>query len=160
MATYMKKSIAVINGPNINITGKREKKYYGSETWDEIQRKLEKLGIKLDCRLLFFQSNVEGEIINFIQQYGDEIDGVLINPASLSGYGYGVLDALMAIGVPYVEVHMSNIFAREKWHQRSIFVGNAVGRVIGFRGYSYELGLMALNETINEKRKGDLYEEK
>lgn len=148
----MDKIVAVINGPNINITGRREKEHYGIEPWENIQLKLEELGKKLGCRMLFFQSNIEGEIINFIQQYGDKISGVVINPASLTGYGYGILDALNAVCVPYIEVHMSNIFAREEWHQKSIFVSKALGRIIGFQGYSYELGLMALNKNLDEDK--------
>lgn len=148
------KVIGVINGPNINLTGIREKDIYGSEDWESIQKMLMVWEEKQDgeIELVFYQSNIEGEIIDFIQKNIYIFDGILINPASLSGYGYGVLDALTAIEVPFVEVHMSNIFAREKWHQKSIFVEKAIGRIIGFGGYGYLLGVMALRNYLFEKK--------
>lgn len=142
------KVIAVINGPNINLTGIREKAFYGCETWNSIEKRIEDLGYSKGITTIFFQSNSEGSIIDFIQEYLDEIDGIVINPAALTGYGYGILDAIMSVHIPYVEVHMSNIFAREEWHHKSIFVSNAVGRVIGFGGFSYELALLAILDYL------------
>lgn len=100
----------------------------------------------------FFQSNHEGAIIDFIQNHLTFLDGIVVNPASLSGTGYGILDALLAVNIPYVEVHLSNIYSREEWHQKSIFASKAVGQIVGFKGFGYELGLMALHNFIRLTR--------
>jgi len=146
-----RKRIAVINGPNINMLGNREVRIYGTESWNSIEKKVEAIGKQINAELIFYQSNYEGDIVNFIQQNIDKLSGVVINPAALSKTGYSILDALNAQGTPYVEVHLSNIVARGGWHSESIFTENAVGFIMGLKGYVYELGLLAINHYLEEK---------
>lgn len=145
-----KPSIAVINGPNLNLLGVREPEVYGSETWQDIERRLRKLEKLLQVELLVFQSNHEGAMIDFIQNNLNLLDGVLLNPAALTNRGYGILDALQSIGIPFIEVHLSNLYSREQWHQESLFAPYAIGQIVGFKGYGYELGLMAIARFIQE----------
>lgn len=145
-------NIAVINGPNINILGVREPSYYGRETWSTIELQLNKLGVELGVKLIFLQSNHEGVIVDFIQENLNSIDGIVLNPAAYTKTGYAILDAIASVDIPFVEVHLSNIFARGGWHAESIFANHAVGHVIGFKGFVYDLGLRAINDYI--KRRG------
>jgi len=148
-----KKKIAIINGPNINILGKREPSVYGVVDWNSIENKVKALGQQLNVELLFCQSNHEGEIVDFIQKNMNELSGVVINPAALSKTGYSILDAINALIIPYVEVHLSNIISRGGWHSESIFTETAVGFIMGFRGYVYELGLQSINHYLEENKK-------
>ena len=145
-----KNKIAIINGPNINILGKREPTVYGIEDWDSIENKVKALGQQIQVELLFCQSNHEGDIVDFIQENMDELSGVIINPAALSKMGYSILDALNALPMPYIEVHLSNIVSRGGWHSESIFTETAVGFIMGFKGYVYELGLQSINHYLGE----------
>lgn len=147
-----KKKIAIINGPNINILGKREPSVYGIDDWSSIEKKVEAVGQKIHAELLFYQSNHEGDIVNFIQQNMDELSGVVINPAALSKTGFSILDALNALPIPYVEVHLSNIVSRGGWHSESIFTETAVGFIMGLKGYVYELGLQSINHYLEENQ--------
>lgn len=141
--------IAVINGANINLLGMREPQFYGNKTLHEIEKELEKIGqSELNVNLVFFQSNHEGEIVDFIQERYSELDGIIINPAAFSKTGYSILEAIIATKLPFVEVHLSNIFARGGWHGESIFLGSAVGQVVGFQDQVYELGLRALQYIL------------
>lgn len=150
------RKIAVINGPNINILGKREPDIYGVVTLDKIEDDLRKLGSSLGIDMVFYQSNHEGNIVDFIQENMDEIDGVVINPAAFTKAGYSILDALTAIDLPYVEIHISNIFARGGWHADSIFSPNAVGMICGMRDYGYSLGVLAIyNYLTNNVKEGE-----
>jgi 3-dehydroquinate dehydratase II len=146
-------TIAIINGPNINILGIREPDIYGNETWDNIEEHLKDLGVELGVRLIFFQSNHEGFIVDFLHENLKTITGVVINPAAYTKTGYAILDALTSIDIPFVEVHLSNIFERGGWHAESIFADKAVGHVIGFKGFVYDLGLRAVIDFINRKSK-------
>lgn len=141
-------TIAIINGPNINILGNREPDVYGNESWNDIERRLKEIGIQLSIRLIFFQSNYEGDIVNFLQKNMSRINGIVMNPAAFTKIGYSILDVLTAINIPFVEVHLSNIFKRGGWHSESIFADKAVGHVIGFKGLVYELGLKAIYNEI------------
>ena len=147
-----KKKIAIINGPNINILSHRECSIYGIEDWKSIENKVKAIGQQICAELLFYQSNHEGDIVDFIQQNMDELSGIVINPAALSKTGYSVLDALNALPTPYVEVHLSNIVSRGGWHAESIFTDTAVGFLMGLKGYVYELGLQAINKYVEEKQ--------
>ena len=144
-----KKKIAIINGPNINILGKREPSVYGIEDWGSIENKVKALGQQIQAELLFYQSNHEGDIVDFIQENMDKLSGVVINPAALTKTGYSILDALNALPIPYVEVHLSNIVSRGGWHSESIFTETAVGFIMGLKGYVYELGLQSINHYLN-----------
>lgn len=151
-----KKRIAVINGPNINMLGNREVRIYGTESWNSIEEKVKAIGKQINAELIFYQSNYEGDIVNFIQQNIDNLSGVVINPAALSKTGYSILDALNAQGTPYVEVHLSNIVSRGGWHSESIFTETAIGFIMGLKGYVYELGILAINHYLEENKDGKI----
>jgi len=140
--------ILVINGPNLNMLGKREVKHYGTDTLESIERALIEKGEALGCELVFFQSNHEGSIIDFLQENTKGTDGILINPGALTHYGYSLHDALVDSGLPVVEVHLSDIHAREKWRQISVISDVAIKQISGLKTQSYLLGLEALVEHI------------
>lgn len=144
MQVREREKIAIINGPNINILGIREPSVYGNVTWDDIELKLKQQAEELGVDLIFFQSNHEGEIVDFIQENLNDMDGVVINPAAFTKCGYSILDALTAIDLPFVEVHLSNINARGGWHADTIFAPAAIGHINGFQGDVYRLGLDGL----------------
>lgn len=152
----MRKKIAIINGPNINILGKREPFVYGSEDWISIEHKVEKLGRKINTELLFYQSNYEGDVVGFIQNNMYELSGAVINPAAFTKTGYSILDAFNALPIPYVEVHLSNIVSRGGWHSESIFTETAVGFIMGLKGYVYELGLLSIHHYLEEYQNGEI----
>lgn len=141
-------NIGVINGPNINLLGIREPKAYGNEKWDDIEQRVRSLAKEINADVRFYQSNHEGAIVDFIQNNINIFDGVIINPAAYTKTGYAILDALTAVNTPYIEVHLSNIFFRGGWHAESIFSSNAVGQIIGFKGFGYELAFRAISNHI------------
>lgn len=145
-----KLSIQVVHGPNLNLLGSRETSVYGKTTLDSINAVLEKQANAENAVLDFFQSNHEGEIIDCLQRAAKS-DGVLINPAALTHTSVGLRDALLAIAKPLVEVHLSNVFAREEFRHHSYISGIAVGVVTGFGAQSYELGLKALISHLRKK---------
>ncbi|MBA7660062.1 3-dehydroquinate dehydratase [subsurface metagenome] len=145
--------ILVINGPNLNMLGRRDAEHYGSDTLPAIERALTEKSQSLGCELVFFQSNHEGAIIDFIQEKTDEADGILINPAALTHYGYSLHDALVDAGLPVVEVHLSDIRNREEWRQISVIADLAIKQISGLKRQSYILGLEALVEHINSGKK-------
>ena len=140
--------ILVINGPNLNMLGKREPEHYGGQTLESIENTLSQKAPELGCELTFFQSNHEGEIIDFIQKEAPSASGILINPGALTHYGYSLRDALADSGLPVVEVHLSNIYNREHWRRHSIIAGVSIGQIAGFKTDSYNLGLVALTNYI------------
>ena len=137
-------SVFVLHGPNLNTLGNREPDIYGSVTLDAINADLqafaEKRGVELEC----FQSNHEGALVDRIQDAPSWADGILINPAGLTHTSVSLRDALAATGLPVVEVHLSNVFAREAFRHHSYVSGVARGVVCGFGPTSYRLGLEAL----------------
>jgi len=142
--------ILIINGPNLNLLGTREPAMYGERTLSEINKSLQKKFP--DVEFEFFQSNVEGEIINKLHSTLDnQYDGILINPGAYTHYSYAIRDAIAAIKIPVVEVHLSNIHAREEFRQRSIIAPVCVGQIAGFGEVSYMLGVMALLEHQKPK---------
>jgi 3-dehydroquinate dehydratase-2 len=142
------KNIAVINGPNLNILGLREKDIYGTTSLDDIRKNLEKT-FKGRCRLAFFQSNGEGELVETIQaQYG-KVDGILINAGAYTHTSVAIRDALLAVGLPFVEVHLSNIFAREEFRHKSTLADKAAGVICGFGPVGYEMAVQGLLNILS-----------
>lgn len=146
--------ILVINGPNLNSLGKRDKKQYGIITLDEINNKLTDIAKKQHVILDFFQSNHEGELIDFIQEHAGSADGILINPAALTHYGYSLRDALVDTNLPIVEVHLSDITKRESFRKIDILDGIVIDRVMGLKEKSYEAGLEKLIQHIKDTSDG------
>jgi 3-dehydroquinate dehydratase-2 len=136
--------ILVLHGPNLNTLGTREPAVYGTETLGAINAALGDLAKERGGEVEFFQSNHEGELIDRIQTAPANASGILINPAGLTHSSVSLRDALAATGLPVVEVHLSNVFAREEFRRHSFVSGIAVGVVSGFGAASYRLGLEAL----------------
>ena len=145
--------ILVINGPNLNLLGRREAQHYGSDTLPAIGRALNEKAKALRCELTFFQSNHEGALIDFIQAQSEGADGILINPGALTHYGYSLHDALTDAELPVVEVHLSDIKSREKWRRVSVIEDVAIKQISGLKKQSYTLGLEALVKHIKRKQK-------
>ena len=147
--------IIVINGPNLNMLGKREPEIYGSLTLEDIESFLASRAEVADgdVNLSFFQSNSEGEIVTAIQDARGKFDGLIINPAAYTHTSVAIRDAVLSAGLPVVEVHLSNIDRREDFRQKSFVSGVSVGVVSGFGAESYYLGLLGLVEHLREKQK-------
>jgi 3-dehydroquinate dehydratase-2 len=145
--------ILVINGPNLNMLGRRDKKHYGSDTLEAIERKLNEKAKSLGCQISFFQSNHEGAIIDFIQEKTDGADGILINPGALTHYGYSLHDALADAGLPVVEVHLSDISNREEWRKISVISDIVIKQISGLKTESYLAGLETLAGHIRSQQK-------
>lgn len=134
--------ILVLNGPNLNLLGKREPDIYGKEDFETFFDSLKKKYPKVN--LHYFQSNIEGEIINKIQEVGFHYDGIILNAAAYTHTSIGIGDAIKAITTPVVEVHISNTFSRESYRHQSYIAPNAAGIIVGFGLKSYELALLSL----------------
>ena len=136
--------LLLINGPNLNLVGKREPSIYGTQTLKEIQEDLLILARELDVKLKFFQSNSEGEIIDCIQKSVGSIDGILINAGAYTHTSIALRDALLGVSIPFVEIHLSNIYAREEFRHKSFLSDKALGLVCGFGVNSYQLALKGI----------------
>ena len=136
--------VAVVNGPNLNMLGVREPQIYGSETLDEIERRLRDVGDELGCTLTFFQSNCEGDLVTAVQRLRGEADGVIINAGAYSHSSLALRDALAAVAIPYIEVHISNVHGRERERRRLVLADRALGVVCGLGSYGYEAALRSL----------------
>jgi 3-dehydroquinate dehydratase-2 len=142
--------IAVISGPNLNMLGKREPRLYGTITLEEIQRELDEYARGNNAALEFHQSNSEGTIIDFIHRSADS-DGIVINPGAYTHTSIAIRDAISAVGLPAVEVHLSNIHNREEFRSRSYIAPVCIGQITGFGARSYMLGLQAIIEYLNRR---------
>ncbi|HOT43746.1 MAG TPA: type II 3-dehydroquinate dehydratase [Spirochaetota bacterium] len=147
-----KTKLVVISGPNLNLLGTREPDIYGSRTLDDMKKQMLDHAKTAGCELDFFQSNTEGEIINYIHEHRDA-DGMVINPAAFTHTSIAIRDAIAAVRVPAVEVHLSNIHAREEFRRVSHIAPVCVGQISGFGIHSYLLGLSALVAYLNEHDK-------
>jgi len=141
----MTAKILVINGPNLNNLGKRDSSLYGTKTLSDIESDISDRASELGIDVQFFQSNHEGSIVDFIQEASGDASGVIINAGALTQVGYSILDALLDSQLPFIEVHLSNIHAREEFRQKSVFASKAVGQMAGFgpSGYLYALDHLA-----------------
>ena len=141
--------IIVIHGPNLNLLGRREQNIYDSITLDEINEMIKKFSKKNNTEVAILQSNSEGEIIDFIHQ-NETADGLIINPAAYTHTSVAIRDAIKAVNRPAVEVHLSNIHAREEFRSNSFIAPVCIGQICGFGPYSYVLGILALVEHIRK----------
>jgi 3-dehydroquinate dehydratase-2 len=135
------KKVLIINGPNLNLLGKRETEIYDIKSFDEIYDELKEFAEKNDIDLSYFQSNQEGKIIDKIHESIDKIDYIVINAGALTHYSYSLLDAIKASNIPTIEVHISNIFAREHWRKESVISPAVKGIISGLGTGVYMLAL-------------------
>jgi 3-dehydroquinate dehydratase-2 len=141
--------LIIIHGPNLNLLGKREVELYGDRTLEEVNSTLKSQAAELGTETVFFQSNSEGDLIDFIQKESPEADGIIINPGALTHYGLSLRDALSDSRLPIIEVHLSNIYAREEFRHKSVVAPIARGQItgLGWRGY-----IAALRTMVAELR--------
>lgn len=140
----MRKNILVIQGPNINLTGEREKSIYGNDSYDAICQFIRECAESVGLVCDIFQSNHEGAIIDMIQEARNTSDGIIINPGAFTHYSYAIRDALASIKLPCIEVHMSNIHSREEFRRISVTAPVCVGQIAGFGRHGYELAIHAM----------------
>lgn len=153
MSTDNNKNILLLNGPNLNLLGTREPGIYGAETLADIENRLIQQANDAGAHLVAFQSNAEGELVNLIQQAArEDVDFIIINPAAYTHTSVAMRDALAAVGIPFIEVHLSNVFAREPFRHHSYFTDIAVGIISGLGAKGYELALAyALSQPATRK---------
>jgi len=140
--------ILVVNGPNLNLLGKREPEVYGTETLDELNGKLADMAKELRVEVSFFQSNSESDIIDYLHTEGFDADGLIINPGALTHYSYALRDAIAAVNIEAIEVHMSNIYAREEFRHKSVIAPVCTGHLVGFGFYWYAMALSYFADTL------------
>lgn len=145
-------NILVINGPNLNTLGTREPAIYGTVTLAQIVATLQKRGEQLDASVESFQSNHEGALIDWLQQKGERADGIIINPGAFTHYSIALRDALAAVKAPIVEVHLSNIYAREEFRHHSLIAPISKGHIVGMGWRGYLLAFEGLVELIREQQ--------
>lgn len=143
--------IGIINGPNLNMLGKRDQKIYGNLTLEEMNHKIESFAKKEDIELTIKQSNSEGEIIDSIQHFSSQVDGLIINPAAYTHYSYAIADALKDCPIPTIEVHLSDIFSREDFRRKSVTASACTEQIAGFGYQSYILAIYALQDLLKKK---------
>lgn len=138
------KKVLIINGPNLNLLGTREKDVYGCETLESINAKVSEYANKLGIEVEFFQSNHEGYIIDMIHDSKERFDSIIINPGAYTHYSIAIRDAVKAVQIPTIEVHLSNIHSREEFRSKSVIAPVCVGQISGFGSHSYILALTAV----------------
>ncbi|HHY91740.1 MAG TPA: type II 3-dehydroquinate dehydratase [Firmicutes bacterium] len=142
--------ILVVNGPNLNLLGEREPGIYGGTAWPDIAAELEAEGARLGFQVECFQSNHEGALIDTLQAARHRVAGVIINPAGLGHYSIALRDTLAALTIPVIEVHLSNIYAREGFRHGTVTAAVVRGQICGFGKYGYTLALHALRSILAE----------
>ncbi len=144
--------ILVINGPNLNILGKRERDIYGDVKLDNINEKLKTMAAKEGAAVEFYQSNYEGKIVECIQKAMEKFDVLIINPAAFTHTSIAIRDAILAADIPTIEVHLTNIYTREEFRQKSYVAPVAIGQISGFGENSYYLAMRAALEMGKKKK--------
>ena len=144
--------IAVLNGPNLNLLGAREPAVYGTETLDDVERRLRAVGDELGATVEFAQRNGEGDLIDVIHGLRGRADGAIVNAGAYSHTSLAIRDALTGVAIPFVEIHVSNVYAREPERRQSMLAAAAVGVVCGFGTYGYELALRGLVARLQRAR--------
>ena len=142
--------VLVLNGPNLNLLGKREPEVYGSGTLAEIEAQVRELGAAWKCEVVFAQSNHEGALIDLLHAAMEDTDAVVFNPGAYTHTSYALRDAVSSIGLPVVEVHMSNVSARESFRRTSVIAPACAGQISGFGANSYLLGLKAALDLVKD----------
>ena len=140
--------IIILNGPNLNLLGEREKNQYGSSTLKEIENKCEVYGKKLNLNVVFFQSNIEGELVDKIQSSRNDYDGLIINAGGYTHTSVAIHDALKILKIPIIELHISNIYNREEFRHKSLISRVATGIICGFGADGYEMSLNAIKKIL------------
>ncbi|MGN1400690.1 MAG: type II 3-dehydroquinate dehydratase [Bacillus sp. (in: firmicutes)] len=141
--------IALLNGPNLNRLGRREPETYGYETLEQIEAKVTEKAAALGYEIVCLQSNHEGDLVDALHQAEDDgIKAVIMNPGAFTHYSYAIRDAIASISVPVVEVHLSNIHARESFRHQSVVAAVTAGQVVGFGSFGYLMALTAVNHLI------------
>ena len=141
-------SFLILNGPNINMLGRRDTSLYGSKTLEEVNQEIKWVANELGVEVIFYQSNLEGELVNCIQEHWGKIQGIVLNAGALTHYGLSLKDALIDSRLPVVEVHLSNPLAREDWRRVSVISDIARGQIAGFGWRSYTSALKVLSEVV------------
>ena len=144
-------SFLILNGPNINMLGRRDASVYGSKTLDEVNQEISKVAKGLGVEVIFFQSNLEGELVDCIQEHWDKVQGIVLNAGALTHYGLSLKDALIDCRLPVVEVHLSNPSARESWRRVTVISDIARGQIAGFGWRSYTSALQVLAAIVEEE---------
>jgi len=144
--------ILIIHGPNLNMLGKREPEVYGNAKLADINRQLKKEARKLKTDVDFFQSNSEGDIVSEIQNALNNFDGIIINPGAYTHTSIAIRDSILSVGIPVIEVHISNIYKREDFRQKSFISGVSVGVISGLGINSYILGLRGMSDYLRAKK--------
>lgn len=140
----MAKEILVVNGPNLNMLGTREPEIYGTDTLADVEERCTKLAENLGMEVTFYQSNYEGEIISYIQEAKERFDGLILNPGGYSHSSVAIFDAVSLLDIPVIEIHVSNIYKREDFRQKSLISPVASGVICGFGVKGYELAIKAM----------------
>lgn len=146
------KRVLVIHGPNLNLLGKREVGVYGQQALEEVNRLILETADSLGLEVVIFQSNHEGEIVEKIHSAPGDFDAIIINPAAHTHYSVAIRDAISAVGLPTIEVHLSNIHAREEFRAKSVTAAVCCGQICGFGPQSYVLGLQAAKALLEEAK--------
>lgn len=142
--------ILILNGPNLNMLGTREPDKYGTQTLSDIENFLTEEARKLNVEIDFAQSNIEGELVNKIQEAKGKYDGIVMNPAAYTHTSVAIRDAILAVNLPTVEIHLSNIHKREEFRKVSLTAPACIGQITGFGANSYKLGLIAIYDYLKE----------
>lgn len=140
--------ILFLNGPNLNLLGTREPDKYGNQTLKDIENFIKDEASKLNIEIEFYQSNIEGELVNKIQEAKGTYDGIVMNPAAYTHTSVAIRDAILAVCIPTVEIHLSNIHTREEFRKISLTAPACIGQITGFGANSYKLGLIAIADYL------------